>query len=85
MYEKIQIGWSVTMSGATLLCVTRCSLILIPLLWGFGFPVSGNTMWEAINRVFDYMPIAAVIADAIFCAHGGIGNTLFSIEDVSLT
>lgn len=29
-------------------------------------------MWEAVNQVFDRLPLAAVIDNDIFCVHGGL-------------
>lgn len=29
-------------------------------------------MWEAVNQVFDRLPLAAVIDHDIFCVHGGL-------------
>lgn len=39
-----------------------------------------NSYFNRINRIFDKMPMAALIEDNIFCSHGGIGHTLKSIQ-----
>jgi len=37
-----------------------------------------------MNRVFDYLPLAAIIEDKIFCVHGGIGSTIRTISEIEL-
>eukprot|EP01065_Artemidia_motanka_P028417 TRINITY_DN3373_c0_g3_i3.p1 TRINITY_DN3373_c0_g3~~TRINITY_DN3373_c0_g3_i3.p1 ORF type:complete len:610 (+),score=193.65 TRINITY_DN3373_c0_g3_i3:77-1906(+) len=33
---------------------------------------AGEQVWEAINRVFKFLPAAAIVDDKVFCVHGGI-------------
>ncbi|GAV03509.1 hypothetical protein RvY_13918 [Ramazzottius varieornatus] len=33
---------------------------------------TGERVWAAVNDIFDYLPIAAVIDEEIFCVHGGV-------------
>ena len=42
----------------------------------------GPQIWEVINKVFDRMPVCAVIDENIFCAHGGIPTSVTKIEDL---
>ncbi|RZF36568.1 hypothetical protein LSTR_LSTR010679 [Laodelphax striatellus] len=49
----------------------------------------GSLVWEAVNRAFDNMPLAAVIDNQIFCCHGGIPPpwlcpTMESINEIPL-
>ena len=37
----------------------------------FGLDI-GNQLWECVNQAFDYLPLAAVVDDSMFCVHGGI-------------
>ncbi len=49
----------------------------------------GERIWEEVNRVFDVMPVAAVIDRKIFCVHGGIpppwmgdGGSIYALDKV---
>jgi len=41
-----------------------------------------NSVFNRINRLFDYLPLATIIDDKILCIHGGIGATLTKIEQI---
>lgn len=41
------------------------------LLGNFG-PEDGEEIWNLMNRVFDFMPMCAVINNKVFCCHGGV-------------
>lgn len=36
-----------------------------------------------MNRLFEYLPLAAIIDDSIICLHGGIGATLKKVDQIS--
>jgi protein phosphatase len=36
-----------------------------------------------MNRLFDWLPLAAVVEDKILCLHGGIGSSVKTIEDIN--
>jgi len=40
----------------------------------------GKTIYEAINNVFDYMPIAATLNHKYFCVHGGLSPKLKDLD-----
>jgi serine/threonine-protein phosphatase PP1 catalytic subunit len=40
-------------------------------------------MWDIFLRVFDCLPIAAVITGGFFCIHGGISPHLQSLDDIA--
>lgn len=42
----------------------------------------GNKIWELTNRIFDHLPLCAIIDDAIFCSHGGIPRSTVDINDI---
>ncbi|OHT09231.1 serine/threonine-protein phosphatase PP1-like protein [Tritrichomonas foetus] len=39
-------------------------------------------VWRSINAVFNYLPLAAVVNDRIFCVHGGITPNLAKLDDI---
>ena len=60
---------------------------------GFGFseecamrldeePGDLDSVYNRINCLFEYLPLAAVIDEKILCLHGGIGATLKSIDQI---
>lgn len=45
---------------------------------------AGETVWEYINQVFDYLPFGAVIDGNIFACHGGIPVTVTRVRSLHL-
>lgn len=43
----------------------------------------GLKIWELTNRLFDKLPICAIVDKAIYCAHGGIPKTVNTISDIN--
>jgi serine/threonine-protein phosphatase PP1 catalytic subunit len=39
-------------------------------------------IWKAFIDLFNYLPIAAIVDDKIFCVHGGLSPDLNEIEDI---
>lgn len=48
------------------------------LLRKYGNP----NVWMLINKVFDVLPLAAVIENKIFCVHGGLSPMIASIDQI---
>uniref|UniRef100_A0A915AM00 Serine/threonine-protein phosphatase n=1 Tax=Parascaris univalens TaxID=6257 RepID=A0A915AM00_PARUN len=46
---------------------------------------NGVILWEKFQRLFNLMPVAAVIDAKIFCMHGGLSPSLHSFEDIRKT
>jgi len=46
------------------------------------FVHDGEDVWERINDVFEFLPITALVEGAILCIHGGIGDSINSLDDL---
>eukprot|EP00397_Hematodinium_sp_SG-2012_P011479 GEMP01011619.1.p1 GENE.GEMP01011619.1~~GEMP01011619.1.p1 ORF type:complete len:659 (+),score=95.45 GEMP01011619.1:50-2026(+) len=42
----------------------------------------GYWIWDRVNDVFEFLPIAAVVENTILCIHGGIGDSISTIDDL---
>jgi serine/threonine-protein phosphatase PP1 catalytic subunit len=40
------------------------------------------SVWKAFNRVFQWMPLCAIIEGRIFCTHGGLSKNIKSLDDI---
>lgn len=43
----------------------------------------GRQLWLSFNKVFDVMPIVAIIDNQIYCAHGGIPRSITDIKKLA--
>lgn len=41
------------------------------------------SFFSRVNRIFQKMPIGALVEGEIFCCHGGIGQTLKSLDELN--
>jgi len=39
-------------------------------------------VWRYCTEIFDYLSLAAIIEDKIFCVHGGLSPKINTIDDV---
>mmetsp|Transcript_62661 Transcript_62661/g.97524 ORF Transcript_62661/g.97524 Transcript_62661/m.97524 type:complete len:250 (-) Transcript_62661:54-803(-) len=46
------------------------------------FAHDGEDIWERVNDVFEFLPIAALVEGAILCIHGGIGDSISLLNDL---
>ena len=46
-------------------------------------PASPNSVYCRLNRVFEYLPLAAVLGNKILCIHSGIGNNVESLQQIA--
>lgn len=45
-------------------------------------PLDPRSVFSRMNKMFEYLPLAAVIEDKVLCVHGGIGNFWRLLEDI---
>ena len=43
---------------------------------------NNTSIWDLFNKVFDLLPLCAVIGEKIFCVHGGLSPLLTSIDQI---
>ena len=41
-----------------------------------------DSVFQKVNDVFEWLPLAAIIENKIICLHGGIGSSLISVDDI---
>lgn len=46
------------------------------------FGHDGEDVWERVNDVFEFLPIAALVEKTILCIHGGIGDSVENLDDL---
>lgn len=46
------------------------------------FAHEGELIWERVNDVFEFLPIAALVEGTILCIHGGIGDSITMLDDL---
>ena len=45
-------------------------------------PAESGSVFASLNRMFEYLPLCAIIEDKILCLHGGISQALNTIDDL---
>ena len=41
-------------------------------------------VWREFTDLFDFLPVAAVVDEAVFCVHGGLSPSLQTLEQIAL-
>lgn len=42
-----------------------------------------NSLFQKINRVFEYLPLAATVVNKVFCVSSGVGSTVGTIDEIN--
>jgi protein phosphatase len=42
----------------------------------------GAMVWAAVNAVFEMMPVGALIDKTVLCVHGGLGESLHTLQQL---
>ena len=45
-------------------------------------PNDEDSVFNRVNKLFEWLPLAAIIEDKIICLHGGIGSSLNYIAEI---
>lgn len=45
--------------------------------------LSEASVYKKLNKVFEFLPLGATIADKIFCVHSGVGENLRTLKEIS--
>lgn len=41
-----------------------------------------NSVYQKINKVFDSLPLAALLEEEVLCVHGGLGPNVMHVNDI---
>ena len=84
MANEILSSWS-----AFLISPFSCNLMcthMITYTYSYGFydeclrKYGNANVWKHFTDTFDYLPMTAVVADRIFCLHGGLSPSIDTLD-----
>ena len=68
------------------LYIIMCILTFSFMLFSYGFydeclrKYGNANVWKFFTDTFDYLPMTAVVADRIFCLHGGLSPSIDTLD-----
>lgn len=71
--------YKIVISHACILC---WFILTLTLLLNDQGERDGIWTWHRINRLFNWLPLAALIEKKIICMHGGIGRSINHVEQI---